>query len=124
MGMLSTDGQIQCYSFIPDGTDELLISADARRLWGVDAFTTDATPIYVKLYDKVTAASESDTPVHRTGVPANATAALGAGNNKGPWAKPIALINGLSVRVVTGLADASDAAVTTAENIVNVYWSK
>ena len=119
----TTPPAILCYSFIPDATDELLISASARKLWGVDVFSIDATPVYVKLYDKATAASEADTPIHRTGVPANATSTLGAGNNKGPWPVYIPLTNGLSVRAVTGLADNSDAALTTAENYINVYWS-
>ena len=119
----TTPPAVQCYTFIPDGTDELLIDATARKLWGVDVFTIDATPVYVKLYDKATAASEADTPIHRTGVPANATSTLGAGNNKGPWPVYIALTNGLSVRAVTGIADNSDSAVTTAENYINVYWS-
>lgn len=123
ISVTTTPPAVQCYSFIPDGTDELLIDATARKLWGVDVFTIDATPVYVKLYDKATAASEADTPIHRTGVPANATSTLGAGNNKGPWPVYIALTNGLSVRAVTGLADNSDSALTTAENYVNVYWS-
>jgi len=116
--------QVQCYSFIPDGTDELLISADARFIWGVDVFTIDATPVYVKLYDKATAPAETDTPVHRTGVPANSTAANGAGNNKGVWTKPVPVSNGLGVRAVTGIADNNDSALTASENLINVYWSK
>ena len=121
VGILPTG--VQCYSFIADATDELLISASARKLWGVDVFSIDATPVYVKLYDKATAPSESDTPVHRTGVPANATAALGAGSNKGVWPNYVALTAGLGVRAVTGIADSNDAALTGSEVIVNVYWS-
>lgn len=113
---------LQCEPIICDGTDELLISATARKFWGVEVFSIDATPVYVKAYDKATAASESDTPVHRTGVPGEASS-LGGGNNKGPWPNYKPLTNGLSVRVVTGITDASDAAVTANEVLVNVWWS-
>lgn len=50
-------------------------------------------------------------------------AANGAGRTNGPNPTYIPLTAGLSVRGVTGLADASDAALTTAEVLVNVYWS-
>lgn len=114
---------IQCYSFIADGTDELLIDATARKLWGVDVFTIDATPVYVKLYDKATAPASTDTPIHRTGTPSNAIAANGSGNNKGIWPAYIPLTSGLGVRAVVGLADSDNTALTAAENIINVYWS-
>lgn len=114
---------IQCYSFIADGTDELLISATARKLYGVTVFTKDATPVYVKLYDKATAPSEADTPVLRVGSTAESSG-LGGGNNVVfPAGTYLALTNGLGVRIVTGLADNDDTAVTTAENYVNVFWS-
>lgn len=116
------NGGVHCYTFIPDATDELLISANATEFWGLDVYTIDATPVYVKIYDKATAPSESDTPIHRTGVPANSTSTLGSGNNKGIWEKCIPLVNGLGVRAVVGIADADDTALTTAENYVNVYW--
>lgn len=123
MAVTTTPPAIQCTSFICDGTDEILIDATARKLWGIDIFHIDATPVYGKLYDKATAASESDTPVHRTGVPANPTSTLGAGTNKGIWPAYIPLTNGLAFRGVTGIADNNDSALTTAEVIVNVYWS-
>jgi len=122
-GISTTPPAIQCYSFIADATDELLISSTARKLWGVDVFSLDATPVYVKLYDKATAPDENDTPIHRTGVPANSTASLGAGNNKGIWPGYIPLTNGLGVRAPTGLADNNDGTLTASEVIINVYWS-
>lgn len=115
---------VQCFSFIPDGTDELLISASARKFYGMAGFTIDATPVYLKAYDKATAASESDSPIDRCGVPANSSATLGAGNNRIVPGGYVPLVNGLSIRAVTGIADNNDAALTTAENLVSVYWSE
>lgn len=113
---------VSCYSFIADATDELLISATARRVYGVQVFHIDATPVYVKLYDKATAPAETDTPVWRGGVPANATAANGAGANF-MFPMPITLTAGLGVRAVTGITDAGDTALTASEVLVNVFWS-
>lgn len=108
--------------FIPDATDENLISASARKVYGIQIFHIDATPVYVKLYDKATAASEADTPIYSIGVPANSTAANGSAFSV-EFSLPIALTLGLAVRAVTGLADNSDAALTAAENLINIQWS-
>lgn len=118
-----TPPAVQLHTMICDTTNENLISASARKLWGIEVFSLDATPVYVKLYDKATAPSESDTPIYRSGTPSNATAANGAGRQAGPWPVYVALTNGLGIRVVTGLTDASDGALTADEVIVNVWWS-
>ena len=113
---------VSVHSFIVDGTDELLISAAARRVYGLNATHRDATPISIKLYDKATAASEADTPVWRGQVPANATAALAGGANY-TFPEPLVLTNGLSIRAVVGAADADDTALTSGEAEINTFWS-
>jgi len=120
---LSSSGNVvQCYSFLCDATDELLISASARKLYGIEVFSISAAPVYAKLYDKATAPASTDTPVKRTGVPANSTSTLGAGTNQGN-PNYIALTAGLGIRVVTGIADNNNTAVTASQVLVNVYWS-
>lgn len=114
---------LETYHFIPDGTDELLISASARRFYGMRAGTIDATPVYHRVYDKATAPAESDTPFDTLMVPANSTATLASGNNAGPFGNFVALTNGLGIRSVTGIAVDNDSAVTAAENIVTVYYT-
>lgn len=109
------------YSFIPDATDELLVVAGESMFWGVHLSTIDATPVYVKMYDKATAASESDTPFYRYAIPANSTSTLAAGSNA-PNPEGVLCTLGLSVRAVTGIADNSDTALTAAENYVNVLY--
>lgn len=117
--------QINCYSLICGAnTVDTLISALARRIHGIDVFSLDATPVYAKLYDKATAPASTDTPVHRTAVPANATAALGSGSNKDGWAGAIGLTHGLGIRITTGIADTDTGALTANEVLVNVYWSR
>jgi hypothetical protein len=118
--------RIQALSFVSagDATDQRLIVAGAGLLWGVDVFTIEAAPVYVKVYDKATAPASTDTPIHRTGCPANSTATLGAGNNKTPWPGAVAFTAGLGVRIVTGIADSDNTAATAAKNLVTVYYSQ
>jgi len=113
---------IKCHSFICDGTDENLILADAKYFFGIDVFSLNDAPVYAKVYSKTTAPTEADTPIHRTGCPANSTAANGAGSNKGPWYHYIS-VNGIGIRVVKGIADNNDTASDASEVIVNVYYA-
>ena len=110
------------YHLIADGTDELLISASARRFTCAGIFSLNDAPVYAKFYDKATAPAETDTPIWVVGSPANATAANGAGSNRDFPTGGIALTNGLGVRVVKGLADNSDTAADASENIVNAAY--
>ena len=111
------------HSFIADATDELLISDGPAWVTGVTVFSLDATPVYVKLYNKATAPAETDTPVYRIGVPANAIAANGSGSNI-VIDDPLFCSAGLGVRVVTGIADNSDSAVTASEVLVNIHYTE
>lgn len=111
------------YHLVADGTDELLISASARRLTAAQIFHINDAPVFAKWYDKATAPAETDTPIWVTGGPSNATAANGAGNNSHLPPGGIALTNGLGVRVVKGLTDASDTAADASEVIVNAAYT-
>lgn len=121
-GVTVAPPSVQVYTFLSDGTDELLISATARKCYGLYVFHVDATPVHIKLYDKATAPDENDTPIFPHGVLANSTAALGATSNC-MFAQPVDLTNGLGVRGVTGIADNNDAALTSSEVRVAVLWS-
>ena len=112
---------LQCYSAVVS-VSGVLVSASARKFWGVTAFSLDATPIYVKIYDKAIAPTSADTPIFRSGVPANSDATLGAGNNQ-LLPQYIPLTNGLGVQVVTGIADNSTGQPTASEVLLNILWS-
>lgn len=111
------------FYLVCDGTDEVLVSASARRLLYLDVFSLNDLPVYAKAYDKATAASESDTPIFGAFAPSNSTAANGAGSNKPIPPGGIALAAGLSIRVVKGLADSNDTAVDASEVIVCAVYS-
>lgn len=121
-GIVSAEPASTPYHLVADGTDELLISASARRLTAAHIFSLNDAPVFAKFYDKATAPSEADTPIWVCSSPANATAANGAGNNDNLPSGGLDLTNGLGVRVVKGLADNSDTAADAAENIVNAAY--
>ena len=117
-GIVASDPASTPFYTVCDGTDELLISASARRLTALHVFSLNDLPVYSKAYDKATAAAETDTPVWGAFSPSNATAANGAGSNPPVPAGGISLTNGLSVRTVKGLADNNDTAVDASEVLV------
>lgn len=110
------------YFLVCDGTDELLVSASARRLMDADIFSLNDVPCYLKIYDKATAADENDTPIKVVAAPSASTATFGGGNNKLFPVGGISLTNGLSIRVVKGLANNSDTAVDAAEVIAQCSY--
>jgi hypothetical protein len=70
---------------------------------------------YVKLYDKATAPSSSDTPLLTIGIPANSAA-----NVLAPAGVNTA--NGIGIRGTTGVADNDTGAPTANDIIVNVFY--
>lgn len=106
-------------SFISAGTvNETEIKATAGQLDGLWAFSLDATPVYLKLYNDTAAnIDETDTPVARFGLPANATAANGAGNNLVPPGG-MNFSTAIVLRATSGIADNSTGVLTASEVLV------
>ena len=99
-----------------------VIKASAGQLYGVQAFSLDATPVYLKFYDKATGPTcASDTIVKQLTIPANATASLAAGflyvNLNG-----VAFSAGISFCATTGIAANDTGALTASEVEVNADY--
>jgi hypothetical protein len=86
-------------------------------LTNVAAFNLNAAPVYLKFYDKATAPASTDTPVLRYMIPGNTA---GAGFTINP---DHTFVNGISWRLVTGIADNSTSATTANEQLVNIEYS-
>ena len=94
----------------------VLISADATTLRYVTAGNTDASAIrYVKLYDKATAPTSTDTPVLTIQLSPQATEHIAA---------HMTLSNGLGIRATTGSADSDTGAPAAGDVIVDVTYSE
>jgi hypothetical protein len=102
--------------------DNIVIKGTAGELDSLDVMHIDATPIYVKLYNDVTAnIDETDTPLIRLMSPANGTAALGSGFVKS-WPGGAAFSTAITMRIVTGITDASTGAPTASEVLVSYCY--
>jgi len=83
-----------------------VIKASAGTLWSVTAFNANASPRYVKFYNKATAPTVgTDVPVLVIAVPATSTIMIGGGSNG------IRFATGVGIGIVTGAADADNTAV-------------
>ena len=96
--------------------DATVIKSSAGVLGYIFASNVNSSPMYVKIYDKATAPTSSDTPKIRMLVPGSTT---GSGNNM-----PIPLYgarfsNGISFRIVTTSPDSGNTGVAAGEVILN-----
>lgn len=98
-----------------NSTNATVVKASAGRLGSVSISNLNDAPIYVKFYNKATTPDENDTPVLCFIVPANATAANGAGSNPDLPSSGVAFSTGISFRIVKGIANNSTTAVDASE---------
>lgn len=103
-------------------TNATVLKTGGSHLRGVYGYTIDATPVYVKFYDKAITPDENDTPVFVFVIPAATTATLGSVNNVLLPDPGITFEEGLAYRIVTGIADNDTGAVSAAEVIVNIAY--
>jgi len=93
----------------------LLVQGARTRLGGYYVSNTGAATAFLKFYDKATAGAATDTPVMTLAIPAASAANLMLGPG-------VQFDLGLSVRAVTGVADADTTAVGANEVIVNLFY--
>ena len=84
----------------------------------IQATSLDSVPVYIHFYNMPTTPASTDTAVKTVMIPANATAALGAGTN-------IVGINerfdeGLAIRVTKDILPSGTTAVDASEVIINL----
>lgn len=121
VGAAPTSGGWTPKSYITSGAanqDSTVVKGSAGQVGFLAPFSTVATARFVKVYDKSTAPTSADTPVHRIAIPANTT---GAGSNLG-ISLGAAFANGISFRVTTGAADSDTGACSTNDVLVNIGY--
>lgn len=93
-----------------------VIKSSPGRMYGLAVSNTGAAIRYLKIYDKATAATSSDTPLITIAVPAGATITW-------PENEPLLFFStGISVRATTGLADNDNIAPGTNDIILNFIY--
>lgn len=92
------------------------VKASAGTVYDVQCFNTNASPRYLKFYDKATApAPATDVPVKVIMMPGNAS---GAGATA---AFPVGVnfANGIAIAIVTGIADNDNTAVGASDCVIS-----
>lgn len=116
-----TSGGVDKYSYISAASsnqDSQVIKASAGQMYAMSVFNLNASIRYLKIYDKATGPTSSDTPIDRIMIPGNATG-VGVGQ---AVAVGVAFSTGISFRLTTGIADNDANAVAANEILVNVKY--
>lgn len=94
------------------------VKASMGFLYSIDAVNINIAIRYLKIYDKATAPTSSDTPKLRLGVPGGAT----GGIVRLTFPKPVRFLNGIGIRLVTGIADNDATAGSANETLINLAY--
>lgn len=106
------------YHLVSAGSgDATVVRAAPARLCSIQAFNKNAAQAYVKIYDKATAPTSSDTPVKVLMVP-GATTGAGVVWTAHQHDGGVELNAGLSFRIVTGIANNDNTGVTAADVVL------
>lgn len=101
-------------------TNATSLKASAGNVHGIYAHNTNASPRYLKLYDKASAPTVgTDTPVLTLPIPGNTA---GAGFVLPLSALGVTFTNGIAYALTTGVADSDTAAVAANEIVVNILY--
>ena len=92
-----------------------IIKAFAGGILDLTMSNANAAIRYVKLYDKATAPTSSDTPIRTYLLPPSSTVVV-------PVTDGIDFVNGISIRASTGVADSNNTAPTANDVIVNIGY--
>ena len=122
----ATSGGATAYFYHPTGAsnqDSTSVKASAATLYGIQVSNNSSTAAYLKLYNKASGPTSSDTPIKVIPIPANSTAANLAGtvSNFGP--QGVAFGTGLAFRVSTGIADNDATAVVSGAILINMDYA-
>ena len=116
----ATSGGCTPYSYIAAGSsnqDSQVVKNSAGQLYGYALFNTTASVRYVKIYDKATGPTSSDTPKKRIMLPP------GGGANMPATGCGIAFANGIAIRITTGPGDSDTGAASTNDVLVNLDYA-
>lgn len=117
-----TSGGATPYKYIAAASanqDSQVVKNSAGSLFAIVVVNVNASLRYLKIYDKSSGPTSSDTPVLSIPVPASVT---GAGVSFPLGWPGIAFSNGIGIRMTTGMADADASAVTANDMLVNLIY--
>lgn len=106
---------------VPNNITAVPVKSGATTLCGAEVFGIGAAPAWLKIYNATSATCGSGTPVKRILIPANSTAALGAGAVI-PFPGGVYLGTGFTYCVTTGIADSDTGVPAASTYAVNLAY--
>lgn len=111
-----TEGGCAPFNDINVGTTGVVVKNSPGQIYGWHLFNAHATDlVYLKVYDKATAPTSSDTP--KFSIPLGALGGTGF-----PWTKGIEFTAGIGIRASTGVAHNDTGAPATNQVVVNIGY--
>lgn len=100
-------------------TNATSLKASAGQVYGIQVFNLNASPRYLKLYNKASAPTVgTDTPVKVFMIPGNAAGAGIISN----WTNGVEFTTGIAYALTTGIADSDTGAVAASEIALNIDY--
>ncbi len=122
MTLIGIAGMTTSYKYISSGAanqDSTIVKSTPGSIYGIQIGNNAATARFVKLYDKATAPTSSDTPIKTLEIPA---ATNGAGSNVPLTTAGISFNTGISFRITTGMADNDTGSASANDIVVNIDY--
>lgn len=114
-----TAGGLSIYRAISAASDNAAVVKNAAgQIYGIWVSSVNAAARYLKIYNKATSPTSGDTPVLTYVVPG---ATVGAGFSI-PLPYGLLFDTGISVRLVTGIADNDNTSVSANEHVIQLYY--
>lgn len=114
--LISGNFPVKTYRNLDLGVTGQVVKAAKGQVFDLHFSNQAVAPRYIKLYDKATAPTASDTPLRTYAIPASTAVAL-AVTNAG-----IEFLEGISLRATTGIADNDTGAPAANDVVVNLGW--
>lgn len=111
----TTSGGSSMYRNLDLGTTGQVVKNASGQLYGYYIYNNASATRFLKLYDKATAPTNSDTPVMTYPIPAGSAANVAFPNG-------VAFASGISVRATTGIADNDTGAPSTNDVVTNLNY--
>lgn len=115
MNDLSGSGPLKTYRNLNAQTTGSIVKAAAGGIFDLTMSNANAAIRYLKLYDKATAPTASDTPIRTYLLPPSSTVVV-------PVTDGIRFDAGISLRASTGVADNDNTAPSANDVIVNIGY--
>jgi hypothetical protein len=113
--LITGDFPVSTYRNLNMSTTGAVVKAAKAQIFSISVYNNATAVRFLKLYDKATAATASDTPIMTIGLTQSALNNISVGQG-------IEFLNGISVRATTLVADNDATAPATNDVVLNIGY--